>query len=249
MGRSSLSAKPSWRGVPRPGAGELLVSEVFGPTLQGEGPSAGQAAVFVRLGGCNLRCRWCDTGYTWNHERYDLSAELTVRRTEDVAHDVLALGPRLVVLTGGEPALQAHEAARLARIVTAAGARMEIETNGTASLEGLESLVGLIVASPKLSSAGMRATARLRWPVLQRLAAIPHVVFKFVVAGPSELTEVDAVVDRLCLPASKVWIMPEAVEREALLGGMGLLAAPVAERGWSLSGRLQVLLWGDERGR
>jgi 7-carboxy-7-deazaguanine synthase len=55
-----------WRSVTRPGAGELLVSEISGPTLQGEVPSAWQAAAFVRLGGCNLSCRWCDTAYTWD---------------------------------------------------------------------------------------------------------------------------------------------------------------------------------------
>jgi 7-carboxy-7-deazaguanine synthase len=54
----------------------LVVSEVFGPTIQGEGPHAGQRAAFVRLGGCNLTCTWCDTAYTWDARRYDLRAEL-----------------------------------------------------------------------------------------------------------------------------------------------------------------------------
>jgi len=244
-----LSAEASWRGVARPGAGELLVSEVFGPTLQGEGPSAGQAAAFVRLGGCNLSCRWCDTAYTWDRNRYDLSRELTVMRTDEVVRNVLTIGPRLVVLTGGEPALQAAEATRLARAVKAAGGHVEVETSGTVPLGDLADAVGLVVASPKLSSAGMRPEARLRWHVLRGLAALPHAVFKFVVAGPVELAEADAVAKRLSLPPSKVWVMPEATERDALLQRMACLAGPVAERGWSLSGRLQVLLWGDERGR
>ncbi len=85
MGRWSLSANTLWRGAPRPSAGQLLISEVFGPTLQGEGPSAGQAAAFVRLGACNLSCAWCDTAYTWNRDKFDLSRELSVMRTEDVA--------------------------------------------------------------------------------------------------------------------------------------------------------------------
>lgn len=42
---------------------DLLVSEVFGPTVQGEGKHCGRIAAFVRLGGCNLHCRWCDTPY------------------------------------------------------------------------------------------------------------------------------------------------------------------------------------------
>ena len=55
---------------------DLVVAEIFGPTWQGEGPSAGQVAAFVRLGLCNLTCAWCDTAYTWDRSRFDLRAEL-----------------------------------------------------------------------------------------------------------------------------------------------------------------------------
>src|SRR4029450_7825218 len=57
-------------------APELVVSEVFGPTFQGEGPSVGRRAGFVRLGRCNLDCSWCDTPYTWDWERHDPAVEL-----------------------------------------------------------------------------------------------------------------------------------------------------------------------------
>jgi 7-carboxy-7-deazaguanine synthase len=226
----------------------LLISEVFGPTLQGEGPSAGRAAVFVRLGGCNLSCAWCDTAYTWDRDRYDLSHELSVRRTEDVAEKVFSLGARLVVLTGGEPALQAIEAERLARMVAAAGMRIEVETNGTVPLGELANAAGLLVVSPKLSNAGLRTEARLRWDVLTGLSSLSNAVFKFVVAGPEDLAEVEAIAGRLSLQPSRVWVMPEATEQSTLLQRMAELANPLAERGWSLSTRLQVLLWANKRG-
>jgi len=243
-----LNADATWRGVARPREGELLVSEVFGPTLQGEGPNTGRAAAFIRLGGCNLSCRWCDTAFTWDQNRYDLAHELTVRRTEDVAGEAIALGPRLVILTGGEPGLQAGEAARLMRILKAAGCRVEVETSGTVPLGAMVDDAALLVISPKLSNAGVQSEARLRWKVLHDLATLPQTLFKFVVADADELTEVDAVAQRLSLQSSKIWIMPEATERDVLLQRMALLAGPVAERGWSLSNRLQVLLWSNERG-
>ena len=65
------------------GGGVLVVSEVFGPTFQGEGPSSGQRAMFVRLGRCNLDCAFCDTAYTWDWTRYDPDAELRRRSVDD----------------------------------------------------------------------------------------------------------------------------------------------------------------------
>lgn len=244
-----MSAKPQWRGAPRPGPGELLVSEVFGPTFQGEGPSAGSAAAFVRLGSCNLACSWCDTSYTWDASRHDLSGNLTVRRTDDVAAQLLSIGVPLVVVTGGEPALQALEAAHLARQVIAGGVAVEVETSGTVPLGPLAAEARLIVISPKLASSGVAERARLRWDVLAAAAALPQSVLKFVVRGPDELEEAGAVARRAGAPPDKIWIMPEGTSRDVILARMAALAQPVAARGWSLSGRLHVLLWNDEQGR
>lgn len=244
-----MSGEPHlWRGVPRPGPGELLVSEVFGPTLQGEGPSAGQAASFVRLGGCNLSCRWCDTGYTWDASVFDLASELRLVPTAEVERLAAAAGVPLVVLTGGEPALQAREAAVLVAGLRAKGHRVEMETSGTVPLGPLAGLLDLIVVSPKLSNSGMGEHRRLRPAILRDLAAYPEAVFKFVVQDLDDLREVEAVVDALNLVSHRVWVMPEARGRAVLLRRLGELAQPVADRGWSLSSRLQVLLWGDARG-
>lgn len=245
----SSSGDAARRGPPRPGRGELLVSEVFGPTLQGEGPNAGAAAAFVRLGGCHLACAWCDTSYTWDGARHDLASELEPRPTADVARQALSLGAPLVVLTGGEPALQAAEAARLAGLLSAAGAAVELETSGSVPLGPLATAVRLVVASPKLASSGVPERARLRWDVLAGICALPHTVLKFVVQSPEELAEADRAVARLEVDPGRVWVMPEGTDAGVVLSRMRVLAGPVAERGWSLSGRLHVLLWGDERGR
>src|SRR5262245_52198924 len=66
----------------------LVVSEVFGPTWQGEGPSIGRRCGFVRLGRCNLACTWCDTPYTWDWERYDPAKELHRRLVTEVVADL-----------------------------------------------------------------------------------------------------------------------------------------------------------------
>ena len=66
-----------------PSKASLAVSEIFGPTLQGEGPSSGRRAMFLRLAGCNLSCSWCDTAYTWDWSRYDKKAEVTMMQVDN----------------------------------------------------------------------------------------------------------------------------------------------------------------------
>jgi 7-carboxy-7-deazaguanine synthase len=68
------------------------VSALFGSTLQGEGPSAGRPASFIRLSGCLLSCRWCDTPWTWDWTRFDRGAEQRRMPTADVL--AWALGQR-----------------------------------------------------------------------------------------------------------------------------------------------------------
>lgn len=228
--------------------GEVVVSEVFGPTIQGEGPSAGQVAMFVRLGQCNLSCTWCDTAYSWDYSRYDLHQELRRQPTSEIATRVMAGRAPLMVLTGGEPALQSTEGAALARKVAVVGVRTEVETNGSVPLGQLAEVASLIVVSPKLSNSGLPERARLRWSILETLSLAEHCVFKFVVRDPLELAEVDRIVARLGLAPSRTWIMPEGTKPNQVATAMRRLAPEVVARGWSLSGRLQLTLWGDKRG-
>lgn len=238
-----------YRGAPRPASGELLVSEVFGPTLQGEGPSAGRAAVFLRLGMCNLACVWCDTSFTWDASTHDLSAELRVVTVPDLAADVLSRVAPLVVITGGEPLLQRDELGTFVGTITASGRRVEFETNGAVPPGGLAALVDRFVISPKLANSRQPERARLRWEVLEEFALLPSAHFKFVASSTSDLEEVDQIAARLELAPERVWVMPEGTSARAVIDGMRALAPAVYGRGWSLSGRTHTLLWGDERGR
>ena len=106
---------------------DLVVSEVFGPTFQGEGPSTGRRAAFVRLGRCNLTCTWCDTPYTWDWERFDPSVELSRRTVADLLADIEAMAPEIVVVTGGEPLLQQRRLVPLVAACAERGWSVEVE--------------------------------------------------------------------------------------------------------------------------
>lgn len=145
----------------------LLVHSIF-YTIQGEGPFAGERAVFVRLGGCNLRCPGCDTEYTegsamqsigtiaHNVTHASLDAFVVELGEHNRLPDQQAKRPQnrlLVVITGGEPFRQ--NLGPLVMRLVACGYRVQIETNGTLAptpdfLEVFHSIAGVtVVCSPK----------------------------------------------------------------------------------------------------
>lgn len=87
----------------------IRVSEIFGPTIQGEGAQAGRPTVFVRTGGCDYRCAWCDTPYAvypeYRHEWTKMSNERVLEAVEALSEGE----PIRITLSGGNPATQSLE--------------------------------------------------------------------------------------------------------------------------------------------
>ena len=228
------------------GEDALVVSETFGATWQGEGPSVGQVAGFVRLGRCNLDCSFCDTPYSWDWARYDPAEELRTVSAADVLAELDAMDVSLLVVTGGEPLLQQRHLPSLLAGAKQRGWRVEIETSGTIAPTLPEGLVDRFNVSPKLSNSGVAPHRRYRPEVLRRLQDTGVAVFKFVVCSTSDLEEIDAMVDECGL--GPVWVMPEGTDAPTVLARMREVADAVLARRWNLTPRLQVLIWGDRRG-
>lgn len=226
----------------------LAVSEVFGPTVQGEGPTAGRRAGFVRLGRCNLDCSWCDTPYTWDWDRFDPAVEITRTAVADVVARLDAMAVDRVVVTGGEPLLQQRA---LVPLLVAAGERgwaVEVETNGTlAPTPEVVAGVTQFNVSPKLANSGIAEDRRIRPAALRALAATGRAVFKFVATGPTDLDEIAALAEAHAL--APIWVMPEGTDATTVAARLATLADEVVARGWNLTPRLQILAWGDQRGR
>ena len=143
----------------------IKVNEIFGPTIQGEGASAGRPVMFLRTSFCNLRCVWCDTPYTWNwkgtdyehpdkfdpkKEVHDMTADEIVQQIQLNGKDIKAL-----VISGGEPMLQQSKLIDVLRPLKQDGYWVEIETNGTiAPTQEFSDLIDQINCSPKLASSG-----------------------------------------------------------------------------------------------
>lgn len=228
----------------------LPLAEVF-TSLQGEGPHAGRLMQFVRLGGCNLSCSWCDTPYTWDSSRFDLRVE--VPRTS-VAEVLERIEPGLpVVLTGGEPLIHQRSQGwwQLLEGIGYRECEIHVETNGTvAPSVGTDAWVSHYSVSPKLANAGAHKpaqSARLAdgWTrAMQRGAA----VLKFVVRDASEVADAVVYARLAGWPRRLVWVMPLGRTEVELRERWPAVARAAVEHGVNASHRLHVLAFGDTRG-
>ncbi len=227
-----------------PGQPEIFAS------LQGEGPSAGRPSSFVRLSRCNLACVWCDTAYTWRFtgpDAFDRKANQLTLSEAETADRILALGQDRLVVTGGEPLLQAPALARLLALLPAM--HVEIETNGTvAPPSALDRQVHQYNVSPKLAHSGNLAALALVPARLAAYAAEPRAFFKFVVAEPADLAEVLALRDVCSIPSERLFVMPEGTDSATLRDRSRWLAAAAMDHGFRFSDRLHIHLYGDTRG-
>jgi 7-carboxy-7-deazaguanine synthase len=237
-----------------PGEAEIFAS------LQGEGASIGRPSVFVRLSRCNLACQWCDTAYTWRFAgdnrphrddlAFDRSANQVTLDTDDVAARIAAHGVPRLVITGGEPLLQAPALVRMvARLRETGPFHVEIETNGTvAPPPALDALVDQYNVSPKLAHSGNPAALALIGERLDAWARDPRALFKFVIATPEDLAEVRALAETHGIVPERLFIMPEGTDSATLRTRSRWLAEAAMEAGWRFTDRLHIHLYGDTRG-
>jgi 7-carboxy-7-deazaguanine synthase len=145
----------------------LDVQEIF-PTLQGEGPFVGYPSVFIRLGGCNLACAFCDTEF----ESYkNISLKNIIEEVLNLAKNSSGeIVRKLIVITGGEPLRQPIE--RLCEELIKLGFDVQIETNGTIYRELPKEVK--IICSPKTSNGKYH---QIRPDLLLRVDA-----FKFIIS-------------------------------------------------------------------
>lgn len=214
------------------------VSEVF-LSIQGEGPSAGTPAHFVRLQGCDVGCRWCDTKYSWDptggHES----------RIEDLWTRARELGHApLLVVTGGEP-LQHPALSAVLEQGLARWERVEVETSGILP-PPLHHARLFWNVSPKLPSATSRSDET--WRNIAAWRAEPNATFKIVVGDAPDLDDALAAIHAHALPAARVMLMPEGMTAERLATRGAELAEVCKQHGFRLSPRLHVWLWGARRG-
>lgn len=221
-------------------------------TLQGEGTSMGEPAVFIRTQLCNLRCVWCDTPYTWNPkseafwtEPQDWSVADTAKKIEDIWGAPKGIDRR-VIFTGGEPLLQQETIEQVIDKLEPDW-KVEIETNGTITPTDKMMARAQFNCSPKLENSGNAPQARIRKEAIAKMAT-GNATFKFVVMKPEELDEIEKDYIVGCgISPEQVILMPQGVTAEETQMNMRNVAEYAKEKGYRLLGRLQTEIWGARR--
>jgi len=217
---------------------KLKVSEIF-YSVQGEGPNIGVPSVFIRLAGCNLRCRFCDTRYAW-----DQYVEMTPK---EVCKEILKSPCRNLVITGGEPMLQQEGICTVLDMLTDDKKKffVEIETNGTIHpYTGLLLRVNRFIVSPKLSNAGVKAKIDDCYTYFPS----SKIAFKFVIDTKEDLQEVEDFIQKYKINPEVVYLMPQATTVEEQIFKLPFIIEFAKQKGYKVTPRLQILAYGNMRG-
>ena len=237
--------------------------------VQGEGKTIGTPIVFVRCSVCNLHCVWCDTFYTWNfegtpyahdfapkvnvvYEQMDMTPEEVVKAIKKAAGEKV----KAAVFTGGEPTIQQKHLVKVAELLDN-GWYFEIETNGTIKLipEFIEK-IHQINCSPKLATSGNDLKSlRDRPEVIAQFIDLAEshgkgLCFKFVVTAHREeqdIAEIEEWIKEHNVPEKYIYLMPEGTKRDRIIEGSLRLNEICMQKGWKMSTRLQVILYGEKR--
>ncbi|MEO5987660.1 MAG: 7-carboxy-7-deazaguanine synthase QueE [Candidatus Eisenbacteria bacterium] len=216
----------------------IRISELF-HSLQGEGPSLGMPAHFLRLQGCDVACHWCDTKYTWDPNG---GRESTL---DDAFEELESMGEApLLVVTGGEPL--AHPGIRA--VLEAAlerWERVEVETSGLCQPPIAHPAL-FYNWSPKLPS----VTARWAdtWRHAARFVEDTRTTVKLVVGDLRDEADALRLIEEHRLPRASVTLMPEGLTDAQLRENAGRLAELCKRETLRFSPRLHVWLWGAKRG-
>ncbi|HQI27015.1 MAG TPA: 7-carboxy-7-deazaguanine synthase QueE [Sedimentisphaerales bacterium] len=227
----------------------MRVVEVF-HSLQGEGTLVGVPSVFVRLAGCPLRCRWCDTAYAWD---YSVGEEL---EPVEIVERVVRRPCRHVVLTGGEPLVGEDFGVRrgivgLTHSLRALGKHVTIETAGTLFVPDLA--CDLMSISPKLGNSASPEVPQIGCfdpAVLSQLITAYPYQLKFVIESPKDFDEVQRLLGLLHpVDSNCVLLMPQARTWDQLRERSSMVAELCCKTGYRFCDRLHIFLWVEERGR
>ena len=232
----------------------LRIAEIFGPTIQGEGALIGEPTVFVRAGGCDYRCSWCDSLHAVDSQYRHGWAALSTEAVWDKVRQLSGDRPLTVSLSGGNPAIQ--DFGPLIALGRQSGYRFACETQGSIARPWFSDLDTLVL-SPKPPSSGEEVDWTAFDACLKLGAAARQQVMKIVIFDDIDYQWARQVHSRyahlpLYLQPGNPEVDPATpVDPQALADRLGWLTEKAMADGWfapRILPQLHVLIWGNKRG-
>lgn len=229
----------------------IYISEIFGPTIQGEGQLIGKPTVFVRVGGCDFRCSWCDTDYAVKPQYRKTWVKMTCKTIFDEIKRLTDCQPILVTLSGGNPAM--YDFSELIALGQPAGFTFAMETQGSMAKPYFSQLDYLTVSPKPPSSRTLFDPLKLE----RVLAAHASPALKIVVADERDyrfakrLHEKYPQIPMALQPCNPNNHVDEIADIDALNAKLKWLIERTNQDHWhqvTLLPQLHVLLWNNERG-
>lgn len=233
----------------------LVVSEFFFDTIQGEGRYVGTPAAFLRLAGCPLNCKWCDTAAVWSkgtRVRIDWLIDRMI---------YMGLADRLsrrwtyhLVVTGGSPLLQEKQLCKFfVKFFQMLDFYPTVELENECSIEsnGIEPYIYCWNNSPKLSSSGVPREKRINGAAIRRLQGLSFgdVYYKFVVKDEKDIDELENdFVIPYSIQKSQVYLMPLGADREEYNSNREKVVALAIKHGYRYSPREHIAIWDKKTG-
>jgi 7-carboxy-7-deazaguanine synthase len=210
----------------------MKINEIF-QGIQGEGKYTGTNVIFIRLSGCSLRCKWCDSSYHWTGEEMHISEILKI---------VKGYNTKKIVITGGEPLLQQKNLVKLLNELE--GYHITIETNGTIMpIEAMLNRIDHWSCSPKLASSGNLITDRIKGDALHALNKVNDSVFKFVISSDEDIDEMEAIIDNIKIDKDKVYLMKEGATSKDQYKELDKFVDKCCKLGYNFSPRIHIMIF------
>lgn len=230
----------------------IRISEIFGPTIQGEGALIGQPTVFVRTGGCDYRCSWCDTLYAveskYRHNWKPMSAADIFAEIQSLSNNT----PLTVSLSGGNPATQ--DCGELITLGQKHDYRFALETQGSIAQDWFADL-DVLTLSPKPPSSGMETDWAKFDECLSAAKDKPKTALKIVIFDDADYAYAQDAAKRY--PNLPLYLQPgnHKVEGDAEIDALNdrlqwLVDKAISDNWFNahILPQLHVMIWGNKRG-
>lgn len=236
--------------LPKEGEDYLRVSEFFFGTIQGEGVNLGTPAAFLRLAGCPVNCKWCDTNEVW-HSVHKVSIDWLVGQCVSYRlAEALDQGYHLVI-TGGSPLMQQRSLANFIRkLRTQCRPYIEVENECFYKPDiEFRQFVDCWNNSPKLANSNVVRSIRYKPEIIEEMSALDNSWFKFVVKDETDIKEIlDNYLKKKLIRKEQVILMPMGATRKEYESNREKVVELAVKHGFRYSPREHIAIWDKKTG-